>query len=137
MPRRLRALSILLLSTACSSPPEALPPPYDRLAVPAGRLESAPARERGRHLFLSYCAFCHGERADGKGVRRSGLSSRPRDFTDPTWRQRTSPQHVFFVIREGVHGTAMPAWKALGDDDTWDLVAYILAADHDRPSPNP
>jgi mono/diheme cytochrome c family protein len=138
MPRHLRALSILLLSTACSRTQEVLPPPYDRLAVPAGHLASPQAQERGRRLFLHSCAFCHGERADGKGVRRTALSTRPRDFTDPTWRRRTSPQRVFYVIREGVHGTA---WKGLGDDATWDLVAFILAADHDRPlsrpSPNP
>lgn len=124
MLRRVQALSILLLCTACSRQ-EILPAPYDRLAAPAGRLDSAVARERGRRLFLDSCAFCHGEKADGKGVRRSGLSSRPRDFTDPTWRRRTSPQRAFYAIREGVHGTAMPAWKALGDDDTWDLVAFL------------
>ncbi len=125
MPRRVPALSILLLFTACSGPQAVLPPPYDRLAVPAERLESTAAREHGRRLFLDYCAFCHGEKADGNGVRRSALSSRPRDFTDPSWRKRTSPQHVFYVIREGIHGTAMPAWKGLSDDDTWDLTAFL------------
>jgi hypothetical protein len=34
---------------------------------------------------------------------------------------------VFYVIREGVHGTAMPSWKALPDDAIWDLVAYVLS----------
>lgn len=136
MSRYLRGLSILALSTACSRPQEALPPPYDQLAVPGARLESPQAWERGRRLFLGSCALCHGERADGEGVRRSALSTRPRDFTDPSWRRRTSPRHVFYVIREGVHGTAMPAWKGLGDNDTWDLVAFVLAADH-RPGDRP
>ena len=61
-------------------------------------------------------------------MRRQGLSSQPRDFTDPAWRERTSPRHVFYVIREGSPGTAMPAWKALDDGETWDLTAYLLAA---------
>jgi hypothetical protein len=34
---------------------------------------------------------------------------------------------VYYVIREGVHGTAMPGWKALPDDAIWDLVAYVLS----------
>lgn len=137
MPRLLRGLSILLLSTACSGSREVLPPPYDQLAVPDARLGSAQAPERGRRLFLGSCALCHGERGDGEGVRRTALSTRPRDFTDAAWRRRTSPRHVFYVIREGVHGTAMPAWKGLADDDTWDLVAFVLAADHDRPLNRP
>ena len=29
--------------------------------------------------------------------------------------------------REGVRGTPMPAWKALGEGETWDIVAYVLS----------
>lgn len=103
-----------------------LPPAYRGVEVPHARLASARARERGRALFLEHCALCHGEGADGRGVRRS-LSSRPADFTDPSWRRRTSPRRIFWVIREGVRGTAMPAWKVLDESETWDLVAYLLS----------
>ena len=48
-------------------------------------------------------------------------------FSDPAWRHRSSPTRVFFVIREGVQGTAMPAWKNLDTEQTWDLVAYLLS----------
>jgi len=34
---------------------------------------------------------------------------------------------VFFTIQEGSQGTAMPAWKNLSDEQTWDLVAYLLS----------
>jgi len=34
---------------------------------------------------------------------------------------------VYFVIREGVSGTAMPAWAGLNPKETWDLVAYVLS----------
>lgn len=120
------AMSLAFL--ACKGPDSGLPEAYRRLAVPAARLESPEARERGRALFLEHCALCHGDRADGRGVRRQGLSSQPRDFTDAAWRERTSPRRVFFVIREGSAGTAMPAWKALDDGEIWDLMAYLLAA---------
>jgi high-affinity iron transporter len=117
-----------LASSACKGPDSGLPEPYRRLKIPAARLGSPEAREHGRALFLEHCALCHGDRADGRGVRRQGLSSQPRDFTDAAWRDRTSPRRVFFVIREGSAGTAMPAWKALDDGQTWDLTAYLLAA---------
>jgi mono/diheme cytochrome c family protein len=87
------------------------------------------ARDRGRALYLQNCALCHGVRADGRGVRREGLSSSPRDFTDVTWQKRYSARRIFFTIREGVRGTSMSAWGSLSDADAWDLVAYTRSLD--------
>jgi mono/diheme cytochrome c family protein len=112
--------------SGCRNPDSDLPPAYQDVPVPEQTLASPQARERGRRLFLEHCALCHGERGDGRGVRREGLSRPPRDFTDPAWRLRTTPRHVYFAIREGIRGTPMPSWKALDDQDTWDLVAYVL-----------
>jgi len=103
-----------------------VPPAYRTVAVPELRIGSADAKVRGRALFQDHCALCHGERADGRGRRRN-LSVPAADFTDPTWRARMTPRRAFFVIREGIRGTPMPAWKALTEDETWDLVAYVLS----------
>ena len=129
----LRAILIALLISlglsACSKDRD-LPEPYGRLEVPSGLLDSAAARESGRKLFLTSCALCHGEKADGRGVRREGLSVPPRDFTNLSWRTGTTPRHVFFAIREGVHGTPMPGWKSFSDAQAWDLVAFLLSETH-------
>ncbi len=122
-----------LAFSACRGRDGDLPPRYRDLAVPEAALSSPAARERGRALFLEHCALCHGERADGRGVRREGLTSPPRDFTDPAWRLRTSPRHVFSTIREGERGTPMPAWAALSDSEVWDLVAYLRSVAGNRP----
>lgn len=114
----------------CSDGDRALPPEYRRIEVPDERLSSAGARRRGRDLFLQHCALCHGERADGRGVRRN-LSSQPADFTDPVWRHSTSPRRVYHAIREGVPGTAMASWKIFSEEETWDLTAYVLAVAED------
>ncbi len=90
-------------------------------------LTSADARARGRRLFLDHCALCHGERGDGHGKRSEGLAVPPRDLTNPAWRRDASPRRVFFVIREGITGTAMPEWKSLSERDAWDLTAYVLS----------
>jgi hypothetical protein len=37
-----------------------------------------------------------------------------------------SPRRVYFAIREGVRGTAMPSWKSLEEGEIWDLVALLL-----------
>lgn len=110
-----------------------LPPEYRRLAVPESTLISREARYRGRALFLIHCAICHGERADGQGRRRN-LSAQPADFSDATWRRRTTPRWAYYVVREGARGTPMPAWKILSEDATWDVVAYVLSvAEPGRP----
>jgi high-affinity iron transporter len=103
------------------------------MRVPVERLKAAPAIKRGQTLFLEHCSLCHGLRADGKGVRREGLSSDPRDFTDVNWRRRFSPRRTFWVLREGKPNTSMPSWRALPEDDLWDLTAYVLSVAGDRP----
>ena len=123
--RRTTAACLLVLLGGCRGADSDLPREYRRVAVP-GDLLAQDSRLRGRELFLRHCAICHGESADGQGVRRN-LSSRPADFTDPLWRERTSPRRAYYVIREGIRGTAMAGWKILDEDQTWDLVAYVLS----------
>jgi mono/diheme cytochrome c family protein len=121
-----RGLAILCLSAlGCSGPDRDLPPEYRRVAIPEQRLGSDAARQRGRQIFEDRCVLCHGERADGRGARSEALSPRPADLTSAEWRCRTSARLLFYRIREGVPGTAMPAWKALSEGETWDLVAYL------------
>ncbi|MDH3456471.1 MAG: cytochrome c [Gemmatimonadota bacterium] len=96
------------------------------------KLASTEAQSRGKVLFVAHCALCHGELADGRGPRRN-LSIQPADFTDPAWRARVTPKRVFYVVREGIRGTPMPAWKALSEDETWDLVSYVLSVAEQGP----
>jgi mono/diheme cytochrome c family protein len=133
MRRPILASLPFLLASACSRGDSSLPEAYRRLEVPVARLGSADARERGAGLFAEHCALCHGARADGQGQRREGLSTSPKNFSDPAWRERTSPRAVFFAIREGIRGSAMPAWRSLGDEDVWDLVAFVLSVGEDEP----
>ena len=125
MSRRLAlAASAWLVCSACSGDRD-LPPAYRYLAVPANRLRAEPARQRGEVLYRNHCALCHGPRLDGQGVRQTGFIRPPRNFTDEAWQRSTSPRRIFYVISEGVPGTAMPAWRILDPDETWDLVAFI------------
>jgi len=91
------------------------------------RLASAAARERGRVLFREHCALCHGVAGDGRGERREGFARPPQDFTSSEWRRRTTARRVFFALREGKRGTAMPSWRALDDASLWDLTAHVLS----------
>ncbi len=79
------------------------------------------------------CALCHGERGDGQGARASAFAAPPRDFTSAAWRRSVTPQGVFQSIRDGVPGTAMPPWRALGDDSLASLTAYVLTLEKQNP----
>ena len=112
-----------LVAAACLScrQPADLPPDFDaRVAAPAAARAGAP-------LYLRYCAICHGERGNGQGARASAFTTPPRDFTNEAWRRSTSPRRVFRAVRDGLRGTPMPAWRALGDEAEIDLTAYVLA----------
>jgi mono/diheme cytochrome c family protein len=104
---------------------------YSALEVPWDHLSSDSARERGRALFRTNCALCHGVRADGNGVRREGLSGRPVNFRSKDWRAKTTPTDVFQVLSEGKRGTSMPAWPTLSDRQKWDVIAYVLSVAED------
>lgn len=97
--------------------------------VPEERLASAEARDRGRRLYVAYCARCHGVDADGRGVGASAVTSPPTDFTSEVWQAQAKPEQVYVVIQRGIPGTAMPAWGFLPEGDVWDLTAYLLSLD--------
>jgi mono/diheme cytochrome c family protein len=123
-------MAVLLIASACvyCSRPADESPSLD------ARLTSDAARRSGRELFAKYCTLCHGERGDGQGARSSAFATPPRDLTNSAWRKSTTPQRVFRSIREGIPGTAMPAWRALGDDAVADLTAYVLTLGTRAPS---
>lgn len=126
MTRLLIAGWMSLALSACHSADGDLPREYRTIAVPA-TLASPAAVERGAALFQKYCTLCHGVRGDGYGLQREGLQPPPRDFRDAGWRATATPRHVFFAVREGRHGTAMPSWKSLSEQDAWDLTGYVLS----------
>lgn len=130
--KRIGALIISLVLWACSAQKDGARD-YEALVVPMDRLASDEVRERGRELFQVKCVLCHGVRADGDGVRRTGLSGPPANFRSKDWRSGTNARQVFEVVSEGKRGTSMPAWPTLSDEEKWELVAYVLGVAEDGP----
>ena len=127
------ALVMSLALSACSAEKAPSAIDYNEIEVPVDRLFSDEARGRGRALFLKKCSLCHGERADGNGARREGLSGKPINFHNKEWRANTSPLAVFQTLSEGKRGTSMPAWPTLSDEQKWDVIAYVLSVAEDGP----
>lgn len=91
--------------------------------------DPTPQEKRGEKLFQSNCAFCHGGDGTGKNWIGTFLDPHPRDLTAPASLAGLTRQTLATRIREGIPGTAMPAWKGLlNDEQIQDLIHYINRA---------
>lgn len=88
-----------------------------------------PAQVRGEALFQDNCAFCHAADGTGKNWIGAFLEPHPRDLTDPKFRAAMTADAYRRVIRSGLPGSSMPAWKdVLTDRQIDDLIQYIEVA---------
>jgi len=91
----------------------------------------------GEKIYLDRCAFCHGEGGDGNGPVADYLLPRPRDFTGSVFKLTSSTNDtlpsdadVLRTIREGIPGTAMPAWgDVLSDAELAAVLAHVKSFD--------
>ena len=75
--------------------------------------------------FADHCASCHGN--DGSGYTEMGQHLYPRapdmQLADT---QQLSDGELYYIIKNGVRWTGMPAWGEPSDDqDSWKLVWFI------------
>lgn len=94
-------------------------------------LATAPAAwpnlERGKALYQTGCAVCHGPTGHGDGSAAASLQPPPADFHNAERMRTLAPFHAFNTIRLGLTGTSMPAFSSLTDDQTWDLAFYVTS----------
>jgi len=120
----LASLAASLALSACSD--RGVPARYRRLEVPRERLASTDVQRQGRAIYLERCQLCHGRFADGRGIRRSDLTTWARDLTSPEWQSEVSDRRLYAAIADGIHGTAKPAWSGtLEPPEIWSVVAYL------------
>ena len=94
--------------------------------------QPAPAPERGKALFATHCAVCHGASGAGDGPAAYLLSPRARDFTRGSFKVRSTAtgslptdEDLFRTLTRGMAGTAMASWQHLPEADRWALVDYL------------
>ena len=103
-------------------------------AVPSGaRNMKNPVPLKGEVLpearahFADHCAVCHGN--DGKGLTQIGRNLYPKapDMSSSVT-QSLSDGELFYVIKQGIRLTGMPAWgedTPEDDRESWKLVHFI------------
>ena len=71
------------------------------------------------------CRTCHGTAGNGLGITFRQLQPKPRNFTCYDTMKHLQDGQLFWIIRHGSPGTAMPAFASLEDDQIWQLVLYL------------
>jgi mono/diheme cytochrome c family protein len=73
--------------------------------------------------FKEHCAVCHAENGSAKTETAAGMSPEVPDLRAEHIQNLTDGE-LFYIIKNGVRFTGMPAWD-LPDDHNWKLVALI------------
>jgi mono/diheme cytochrome c family protein len=122
------AAAVLLAAAAAAGGDD--PPALEEWVAPAearARANPVPASEaalaKGRALFKSHCARCHGEKGDGEGP--AGV-----DLRDPDLQERLTDGEIFWKVSTGRRDgdeEVMPAFarKLKADEDRWRLVHFV------------
>lgn len=100
--------------------------PHDR---PPNLPDLTPFEDRGEHLYLDNCAYCHA--GDGTGMNWIGtfLQPHPPDFTDARVTARYSDESMRNAILDGLPDTSMPAFRSvLEEEEVAAVVAYMKRA---------
>ena len=111
------------------SSPLRLPSEPDWLTKPN---ELVKAVQRGRSRFVSLCAPCHGEGADGTGPQAASLEDfkgrpmKPANLLSAHLRCGDGDEDLVRLIMTGMNGTPMLGFAdVLSGDEIWELVVYL------------
>jgi cbb3-type cytochrome c oxidase subunit III len=102
-------------------------------AVAAGASARLQAQPQGKNVYDAHCVECHGASGRGDGPSAAYLTPRPRDFRSGKYKIRSTEtgsvptdEDLIQSLRQGLYGTAMPAWgRILSDAEIHEVVGYI------------
>jgi len=104
--------------------------------APPGKNPIAPSDANlldGARLYRDKCADCHG-RPDNP-VSDYGWSFYPRAPQFMQAHPRLAENQCFYVIKNGVRWSAMPAWGGImADSEIWQVVGFLNQLDHLPPA---
>lgn len=87
---------------------------------------SAAQVRRGFCQYETHCVACHGASAVARERWVTGLEPAPPYLLDVT--QRFRPRELFWIAKNGIKMTGMPAWRnSMSDEQVWDVVAFLEA----------
>ncbi len=127
-------ITFLISPTAIIAKQDITAKPFDRTKdvsypiLAAAEEKGDPAK--GKEIFESSCAACHGPEGKGDGPAAAALDPKPRDLSSAEYISTVSNEHLFKVISEGGASVGlsplMAAWSGiLSENEIWDVIAFI------------
>jgi mono/diheme cytochrome c family protein len=92
------------------------------ITVPAD-LDKPEKLALGLEHFAAHCAVCHGGPGVPKGDIGKGLYPPAPDLAHSS--TQLSEAEMFWVIKNGIKMTGMPAWADHSDEEIWATVAFL------------
>jgi mono/diheme cytochrome c family protein len=84
------------------------------------------AIDAGAQIYAGNCASCHGDGGRGDGPAAAQLQPPPADLTTHLAPGKHSEGEIFRWIRDGVPGSAMPAFgEIISEENRWRLISYL------------
>jgi mono/diheme cytochrome c family protein len=82
--------------------------------------------DRGKKVYKTQCALCHGEKGEGKGDLATEMTLTLPDFTKPDALAKRTDGELFAII--GMGKDPMPSQKGrMTEPQLWNLVNYLRA----------
>lgn len=91
--------------------------------APPAELMTDANLSNGTEHFAAHCATCHGAPGVPAGDIAAGLYPKPPDLKDAA--QRYTPGELFWIVKNGIKMTGMPAWSDHTDEELWSTVAFL------------
>jgi len=119
-------------SAAPSAQAATAPSPHNYVISPEDSAKKNPIKftdasvNRGKKVFTTQCALCHGEKGDGKGDLAKEMSLTLPDFTQPDSLDKRTDGDLFAIVGTGKE--PMPSQKGrMTESQLWNLVNYLRA----------
>jgi mono/diheme cytochrome c family protein len=102
--------------------PRIIPP----LDVMKAGVASKDAVAKGKELYKTNCASCHGDNGTGDGAAAAMLNPKPRNFTVLNrWKNGSKVSQMYKTLDAGISGSAMASFNFLSPADRFMIIHYI------------
>jgi mono/diheme cytochrome c family protein len=89
---------------------------------------------KGKTLFMTNCASCHGTKGYGDGDRAASLNPKPRNYHTEKFKFGDDIVSIFNTLQKGSPGTSMPSFALLPPEDVMAMAHYVRSL---IPTPTP
>lgn len=95
------------------------------LLTPPAALDAAGAVTRGKAVYFTFCAQCHGPQLDGNGTVGQSFQPLPTDLRSAAVQAKPEGE-LFRSISYGIPGGRQPPLDTtIAADDRWSVVAFV------------